>query len=82
MYEEGGRKDLVKRETQELEIINSYLPEAYNEKELEDIIDQAIKDAKAESVGGIGKVMGLVMPWIKERAEGKQVQELVKNKLS
>lgn len=82
MYKEGGRQDLVERETQELEIINSYLPEALNEKELNDIIDQAIKEIKAEGMGDIGKVMGVIMPQVKGRADGKEVQELVKKKLS
>ena len=82
MYAEGGRQDLVERETQELEIINSYLPEALNDKELGNIIDQVINEANAESIGNMGKVMGLVMPQVKGRADGKQVQELVNKKLS
>jgi uncharacterized protein YqeY len=82
MYEEGNRQDLVKRETQELEIINAYLPEAISEKELENIVDQAIKETDAAGMKDMGKVMGVVMPQVQGRADGRQVQELVKKKLS
>lgn len=81
LYDEGGRQDLVERETQELEIIRSYLPEALSEKELNDMVDQAIKEINAEGMGDMGKVMGLIMPQVKGRADGKHVQELVKKKL-
>jgi uncharacterized protein YqeY len=82
MFEDGGRQDLVDRETQELEILSSYLPKALDEKELEEIVNQAIKEVSAESSKDMGKVMAVVMPKIKGRADGKQVQELVKKKLS
>jgi len=82
MFEDGGRQDLVDRETQELEILSSYLPKALDEKELEEIVNQAIKEVSAESSKDMGKVMAVVMPKIKGRADGKQVQELVKTKLS
>ncbi len=82
MFEDGGRQDLVERETQELEILSSYLPEPLNEKELEEIIDQAIEEVHAESIREMGKVMAVVMPKVTGRADGKQVQEIVKTKLS
>ena len=82
MFEDGGREDLVEKETQEMEIISSYLPEPLNEKELETIVSEAIKETGAESMRDMGKVMAVVMPKTKGRADGKQVQELVKKKLS
>lgn len=82
MFEDGGRQDLVENETREMEIISSYLPEPLNEKELETIIREAIKEVRAESMRDMGKVMAVVMPKTKGRADGKQVQELVKKKLS
>ena len=82
IFGDGGRQDLVERETQEMEIINTYLPEPLGGKELEEIIGQAIKEANAESIKDMGRVMAMVMPKIKGRTDGKQVQELVKKKLS
>ena len=82
MFEDGGRQDLVEKETREMEIISSYLPEPLNEKELETIVSEAIKEANAESIRDMGKVMAVVIPKTKGRADGKQVQELVKKKLS
>ena len=82
MFEDGGRQDLVDKEKQELKILSSYLPKPLGEKELEEIISQAIKEVNAESMRDMGKVMALVMPKIKGRADGKLVQETVKKKLS
>lgn len=82
MYKKGEREDLVEKETHELEIISSYLPEALSPEELESIVEKAIEEANAESLRELGKVMGFVMPQVKGLADGKEVQEIVKNKLS
>lgn len=82
MYKQGEREDLVEKETRELEIISSYLPEALSPEELESIVEKAIEEAGVESLRELGKVMGFIMPQVKGRADGKEVQEIVKNKLS
>jgi uncharacterized protein YqeY len=82
MYKKGEREDLVEKEAHELEIISSYLPEALSREELESIVEKAIEEARAESLREMGKVMGFIMPQVKGRADGKEVQEIVKNKLS
>lgn len=81
-FEKGGRQDLVEKEKRELELITSYLPEPFSEEELDDIVQKAVGATGAESLRDMGKVMGVVMPQIKGRADGKLVQELVKKKLS
>ncbi len=81
MYEQGGRSDLVESETRELEIIQSYLPEELSEDELKQIVLDAIQKSGAESMKEMGKVMSIVMPQIKGRADGKAVQEIVRQKL-
>ena len=82
LYRQGGRNDLAEKESQELKIINSYLPKALEKSEIEEIIDQVIKETGAENPHDMGKVMGEVMSKVRGRAEGKFVQELVKTKLS
>lgn len=82
LYEQGNREDLVQSETQELEILQSYLPEAMSESELDEILDEVIAQLNAASMQDMGKVMGVVMPRVKGRADGKLIQERVRQKLS
>ena len=82
LFKEGGRKDLVEKEQKELDLITSYLPEALSDDELLGIVQNAIDESGAEGLRDMGKVMGLVMPKVKGRADGKMVQELVEKKLS
>lgn len=82
LYERGGREDLVEKEERELSIIVSYVPEALSQEELEGIIDKAVEETGVQSFREMGRVMGVVIPQVRGRAEGKVVQELVKKKLS
>ena len=82
LYKQGGRDDLVKKESQELKVIQSYLPASLTEAEISTIVDQVITQVNATGMQDMGKVMGLVMPQVKGRADGKLVQEQVKKKLS
>lgn len=81
-YQNAGRDDLVEKETQELAIIETYLPEQVSDEELETIIDQIIADSGAASVKDLGKVMGPAMKQLKGKADGKKIQALVKSKLA
>ncbi len=80
-YRSGGREDLVEKEQKELEILEKYLPEQLSEDELERIIDEAIKETEATTLKDLGKVMRVVMPKVKGRADGKLVNEMVRKKL-
>lgn len=81
-YTKGGRKELADKESAELEIISLYMPQPLSEQELNEIIDQSIRDSGAQTQKDIGKVMSVLMPKVKGKADGKIVQELVKCKLS
>ena len=81
LFRQGGREDLAEKEEMEMQIIASYLPEALSEDELAKIVDKAVVETEAESLRDMGKVMGVVMPQVKGRADGKAVQEMVKKKL-
>jgi uncharacterized protein YqeY len=82
LFREGQRQDLVEKEEKELEILLSYLPQAFSQTEIEAIIDQVIGETQAAGPKDNGKVMKAVMPKIAGRAEGKAVSESVKQKLS
>ncbi|MCI0696656.1 GatB/YqeY domain-containing protein [candidate division KSB1 bacterium] len=81
MYKQGGRDDLLEKETAELAIISSYLPQALSTEEIAQIIDTAIKETGSAAAGDIGKVMGKIMPQVKGRADGKMVQQMVRERL-
>lgn len=77
----GGREDLVKKEKEEMEILIRYLPKQLTKEEIEKIVKEAIKKVKAVSMADLGKVMGIVMSQVKGKAEGKMVNQLVKEEL-
>jgi len=78
----GGRMDLVEKETKEMEILRSFLPQPMSQEEILKIIDQTIEETKASSLKDMGKVMKSVMPKLGGRAEGALINGLVKEKLS
>jgi len=80
-FKKGNRQDLVDRETEELKIIEDYLPEQLSEDELRGIINDTIDEVGASSPGDLGKVMGRVMPKLKGRADGKLVNSMVRETL-
>ncbi|MDJ0601233.1 MAG: GatB/YqeY domain-containing protein [Crocosphaera sp.] len=81
-YRQGGRDDLADKEAQELAIIETYLPAQLSTEEIESIIDKIIGSVGATSPKDMGKVMGPAMKELKGKADGKQVQEIVKAKLN
>ena len=80
-YRDGGRTDLAEAEEQEADIIASYMPEQLSDEELSAIVGDAVAESGASSPQEMGKVMGLVMPKLKGRADGKRVSAAVKEKL-
>ena len=81
-YRQGGRQDLVEKESAELEILQAYLPRPLTSDELNAMILEAIQEVQATSVKEMGKVMGVLMPRITGRADGKTVNTLVREALS
>ncbi len=80
-YRKGNRSDLVEKETKEIEILKSYLPEPLSEEELDRIIEETIKEVGAMGPKDMGKVMKAIMPKVKGRVDGKIVNERVSIKL-
>jgi len=81
-YEKGGRADLAEKEQKELGIIESYLPEQMGEEEITKLVEEAISVTGASSPQDMAKVMGVLMPKIKGKADGSLVSRLVKENLS
>jgi uncharacterized protein YqeY len=81
-YRDGGRQELAADEELEDEIISAYLPEPLSDDELGAIVGDAVAESGASSPKEMGKVMSLVMPQVKGRADGKRVSAAVKEKLT
>ncbi|MBA7611782.1 putative protein YqeY [subsurface metagenome] len=81
-YKKGKREDLVEKETKELEIIKEYLPKELSPEELGRIIEETIEEIDAKDLKDMGKVMGAVMEKIKGRADGKVVNQMVRERLT
>jgi uncharacterized protein len=81
-YREGGRTDLAEAEEHEAQLIAGYMPEQISDEELDAIVGDALAESGASSAKEMGKVMALVMPKVKGRADGKRVSAAVKEKLA
>lgn len=81
-FEKGDRSDLAESEKDELEIIESYLPEMLSEDEVRDIARDKIDELGAEDMSDMGQVMGALMQELKGKAEGSVVSKVVKEELS
>jgi uncharacterized protein len=81
-YREGGAADRAEAEEREAEIIRSYMPEQLSDEELNAIVGDAVAESGASSPKEMGKVMSLVMPKVKGRADGKRVSAAVRETLT
>jgi uncharacterized protein YqeY len=78
----ANRPDLVQASQQELAILESYLPKALSESELEELARQAIAEVGATSVQQMGQVMKILIPRLQGRASGDQASQMVRKLLS
>ena len=81
-YAEAGREELAAGERREAEIIAGYMPEQLSDEDLQAIVGDAVAESGASSPGEMGRVMSLVMPRVKGRADGRRVSAAVREKLT
>ena len=75
-FERAEREDLVEKERAELAIIMEYLPEQLSGEELLEIVRSAVEQVGASGPQDMGKVMGAVMPKVRGKAEGREVNRI------
>ncbi|HEX9592894.1 MAG TPA: GatB/YqeY domain-containing protein [bacterium] len=78
-FARGGRQDLVDKETWEVGVVEGYLPAPLTEEDLVALVDAAIAELPAGA--NLGQVMRVLMPKVQGRADGKQVNGLVRARL-
>ena len=81
-FRQGKRDDLVRKEEAELEILLSFMPKQLSREEIEAEVMKAIQETEAESVKDIGKVMKILMTDLTGKADGRIVNEIVRERLS
>jgi uncharacterized protein len=82
IFEQQGRAELAQVEREEIDIIESYLPQQLGEAEIEAIVREAIAATGASSVKDMGKVMGVASKQVAGRAEGAVISGIVKRLLA
>jgi uncharacterized protein YqeY len=82
-FEEGGRTEMAAKEQAEAAVIADYLPEQLSADEVAQIVTAAVEQtgAAGEGMRGMGKVMGVVQPQVKGRADGAAVAAEVRRQL-
>jgi len=80
-FGQAGRDDLVAKESYELDLIQTYLPEALGEEELDSLIRSVILELGASSVRDMGPVMNALRGKVQGRADMKVVSQAVKTRL-
>jgi uncharacterized protein YqeY len=81
-FRKGGREDLVAKEEAEIAILNDYLPHQLTNDELRALVEAAVAETGATSARDMGKVMGVVSPRIRGRADGKTASGMVAQALA
>ena len=81
-YEKAGRQDLADKERAEVALIGPYLPEPFSPVELRVMVRAAIAESSATSARDLGRVMSLVSPRTRGRADGREVSAIVGQELA
>ena len=82
MFAKGGRQELVDKETAEIKVIERFLPAGMTAAELEALVAEAIAETQAASMKDIGKIMKAVLPKVAGRADGAEINKLIKARFS
>ena len=81
-FEKAGREDLINQAKNELAIVEKYMPKQLSKDEVTKIVKKVIYELNASSMKNFGQVMGAVMPRVQGQADGKVVNQVVKEQLS
>ncbi|MBT7195850.1 MAG: GatB/YqeY domain-containing protein [Nitrospina sp.] len=76
LFEQGGRMDLMEKEKQEHAILQTYLPEQISEEDLRKRIQEVIAETEAEGMKDFGKIMKVLVPEFKGKADNGLIKDL------
>lgn len=81
-FQKAERIDLVEQAEEEIELLMAYLPEQLTEEEIDEIVREAIAVTGASSMRDMGRIMGVVMPKVKGKADGSLISLSAKKLLN
>lgn len=79
--QQANRPDLISKAEEEIAILGEFLPQPLSQEELRALVEKAIAESGASSMTEIGKVMGVLMPLIRGKADGKEANQIVRELL-
>ncbi len=82
LIQTAGREDLIAEENIELAILRAYLPQLLGATEIAALAREAIAETGATSLADLGAVMRVLMPRVKGQADGRLVNQTVRDLLS
>ena len=81
-FEKGGRSDLVEQTQNEIEVLKKYLPEQLSDDEVNSIIDEVFNKVQPKGMQEMGKIMGMISPLVKGKADLGSISSKIREKLS
>ena len=81
-FEKGNRNDLIEQTNLEIAILNEYMPAQLSDDEVDKIINDAFNKVNPTSQSDMGKIMGMITPLLKGKADMSSVSKKVKGKLN
>jgi len=80
--QQAKRPDLIEKAEAEIAVVSEFLPQPLSQEELRALVAETISESGASSLSDMGRVMGLLMPKIRGKADGKEANQLVRELLS
>ena len=81
VYKDADRQDLADKEESELSVILAYLPQQMTRDEIVELVSRVVGEVGASGPADMGKVMGAIMPQVRGKAEGREVNAIVQETL-
>ena len=78
---QANRPDLISKAEDEIAVLNEFLPKPLSMEELRTLVQEAIDESGVSSMAEMGKVMGVLMPKIRGKADGKEANQIVRELL-
>ena len=82
IFQQQNREDLAQKESEEIEVIEKFLPKQMSEEELKEALLTIISQTGAKGLGDLGKIMGLASKQLSGKADGKAISTMVKQLLT
>lgn len=81
-FEKGNRQDLIDSTKKEIEILNVYMPEQMSSEEVEKVLEEVFEKINPAGPSDMGKIMGMITPILKGKADMSEVSKMIREKLA